>query len=350
MKVFECRGTHRDIGRTIGEVLREEIRSHINGFLPPENEAPNRKIDKFRESLARFLPEVLEQFEGMAEASGIPERRILELNLPVNIVIPDLEQECSNIVFADGPDGPLWGKNNDGNFPPNTGPVVDGKGRRPVALMKIYPNDGIPAICLTFCGWLSGGDMMNAEGVAVGHSSVGTSFQQSLSNAPLLQWLYSGMFQYKSAEDLARHVTSTALRGKGFTLAVVDKGGNMFSAELACPLAQIRRPADGDLAMNCVNHYQLPCLKDMVPKQRDQKSLANSRERQKYLEAAVKDGDRSIEHMKKILRHHGDISICRHGGKDLAYTEYSMIGVVKEGKFLFVDGYPCEKEYLEVTF
>ncbi len=350
MKVFECRGSHRDIGRTIGEVLREEIRSHIDDFLPPENEAPDRKIDKFKESLVRSLPQVLEQFGGMAEASGVSERRILELNCPVGIANPDLEQECSNVVFADGPDGPLWGKNNEGDSPPNTGPVIDGKGRRPVSLMKIYPDDGIPAICLTFCGWLSGGDMMNAEGVAVGHSSVGTNFQQNLSHAPLLQWLYSGMFQYKSAEDLARHVTSAPLRGKGFTQATVDRAGNILSAELACPLAQIRRPADGKVAMNCVNHYQLPCLKDMVLKQRDRKGLAYSHGRQKYLEAAVEDGDRSIEHMKKILRRHGDISICRHGGKDLSYTEYSMIAVAKEARFLFVDGYPCEEEYVEVTF
>ena len=145
MKVFECRGSHRDIGRTIGEVLRDEIQAHIDGFLPSENEAPNKKIEKFRESLVRFLPRVLEQFEGMAEASGIPERRILELNLPVGIVEPNLEQECSNVVFADGSDGPLWGKNNEGGSPPNTGPVIDGKGRRPVSLMKIYPDDGIPA-------------------------------------------------------------------------------------------------------------------------------------------------------------------------------------------------------------
>ncbi|MDY7011794.1 MAG: hypothetical protein SVV80_13740, partial [Planctomycetota bacterium] len=273
MKVFECRGSHRDIGRTIGEALREEIRAHIDGFLPPENKTPDKKIEKFKESLIRFLPHVMEQFGGMAEASGVSERRILELNLPVGIVESDLEQGCSNVVFTDGPDGPLWGKNNEGGFPPNTGDVIDDKGRRPVSVMKIYPDDGIPAICLTFCGWLSGGDMMNAEGVAVGHSSVGTKLQQSLSNAPLLQWLYSGMFQYKSAEDLARNVTSTALRGKGFTQVTVDRAGSMFSAELACPLAQIRRPADGDLAMNCVNHYQLPCLKDMVLDQRGEESL-----------------------------------------------------------------------------
>ncbi len=349
MKVFECRGSHRSIGRAIGESLREEIRAHIDGFLPPpENEAADGKIERFRESLIRFLPQVMEQFEGMAEGADLPERRILELNLPVGIVEPDMEQGCSNVVFAAGPDGPLWGKNNEGGSPPNTGPVIDGQGRRPVSVMKIYPDDGIPAICLTFCGWLSGGDMMNAEGVAVGHSSVGTKFHQSLYHAPLLQWLYWGMFHYRSADELARHVTSAPLRGKGFSQVTVDKKGGMFSGELACPLAQIRKPTDGDVGMNCVNHYQLPFLKNMD--RREEKGLAYSQGRQRYLEAAVADGDRSIEHMKKILRHHGDISICRHGGKDLSYTEYSMIAVTSEAKFLYTDGYPCEEEYIAVTF
>jgi hypothetical protein len=53
--------------------------------------------------------------------------------------------------------------------------------------------------------------------------------------------------------------------------------------------------------------------------------------------------------MKKMLRYHGNPSICRHGDEDGSYTEYSMIGLPQSGRVLFLDGNPCENEFAEVT-
>ena len=342
MKIVECTGSHRKIGETIGEALRDEIRSHIARFVVPENEAQMRSIAYFAESTRKYIPQVFEQLEGTARGAGVAHDRILALNAPLGSASPFWDQGCSNIVFSSGPDGPIWGKNNEGNS-------ADMEGRRPVCALKLYPDDGIPAICFTFCGWLSGGDMINAEGVCTGHSSAGSRFAQSPYNVSALHWLYAGMLTVRSSGDLARHLTSVPLRGKGFSMVAVDRSGDMFSGELVCPLVQIREPVAGVHGMNCVNHYQLPSLKGIDMRTPEQ--LAYSIGRQAYLENAIEQGDRSLAHMQSILRHHGEYSICRHRqSPDDAYTEYSMIGLPVAGRAYVLDGNPCQGSYTSISF
>lgn len=349
MKVVECRGSHERIGRAMGEGLREEIRAHINGFVLRSAEELVLEIVRFQTSLEAHVPGVLEQMVGMAAGADVSVEEILALNLPQGVGAGDAldVQGCTNVVFGDGPDGPLWGKNNDGAYPPHPGPVVNASGRRPAAVLKLYPDDGVPALCVTFCGWLSGADMLNAEGVAVGHSSVGSRLQQSRSHVSILQWMYHAMLTVHSAAEYAQTMVSRPTLGKGFSQAIVDRQGSMYSGEFVCPLAQIRRPEPGVRAMNCVNYYQLPFLEGLDRRTPD--GLANAHARRDFLERAVGEGDRSIEHMKRLLRHHGGDSICRHGGGDLSHTEYSVIGVTAERKLLVADGNPCQTEYAEVT-
>ena len=347
MKIIECRGSDKAIGQTIGEALRDEIQAHVAGFLPEKPSVLDKQIAFLKTSITRFLPNVLEQMLSAAKAAGITEKQILALNLPLGSSDPRFEQGCSNVVFSNGPDGPLWGKNNEGRFPSNNGPVKNCRGQRPVCALKLYPKTGIPAVCFTFCGWFSGADMMNAEGVATGHSSVGSKLQQSPYHVSVLHWLYDGMFRIRNVLDYANHVTALPLRGKGFSQIAVDRSGGMVSGELACPLAQVRWPQDHAVGMNCVNHYQLPALNGLDA--REPAGLVNSKARQAYLDSAIPDGDQSLDHLKRILRHHGEGAICRHGGADPCHTEYSMIAMPAYRKALVVHGYPCEYEYKEIV-
>lgn len=342
MKVIECRGNDVQIGRTIGETLREEIREHVALFGPVLDEDRRRQIQYFTDALDRFMPQVRTQFQGVAEGAGLAEAQILALNLPSGASDPRLEQGCTNLVFGGGPDGPLWGKNNDGLS-------AGSQGRRPVAALKLYPDHGIPSVCFTFCGWLSGGDMVNAEGLAVGHSSVGSRFQQWPHHVPVLQWLYAGMMKARNVTEFVRHITSVPLRGKGFSLVAVDKTGAMAAPELACPLAQVRWPQPGEHGLNCVNDYRMPGLAAMT--NRNPTQLENCEHRRVFLERAVREGKRDLTQMQQVLRHHDRHGICRHGQDgDEGFTEFSMIAVPREGKVLFTDGNPCLSDYTQITF
>ena len=348
MKVIEARGNHRSMGQAIGEGLREEIRAHVAGFVLQTPAALAGRTEAFRRVLSAYLPKILEQFEGMAAGADLPLERLLALNLPVGVGASMFApQGCSNLVFADGPDGPLWGKNNDGLYPPDAVVAADAKGRRPWAVLKLYPEDGIPALCVTFCGWLSGGDMLNAEGLAVGHSSVGSRFWQSPLHVPALQWLYWIVLRSKDCSAFQKNVTMLPLQGKGFAMVAVDRQGRMCAPELACPLVQLRQPPAGAHALHCVNHYQLAELKGMD--RRSPEGLAHSQARQALLSRQGQEGERSLESLKRLLRQHGEPALCRHGGVDQAWTEYSLIGVTASATLWVAAGTPCTAEYVPVT-
>ncbi len=337
MKIIECRGSRKQIGESAGEALREEIQLHIEKFLDKNLFMDAENIKCFTASTERHLPHLMDEMKGLAGGANVSEDYIFALNLPGGQAVKDENlQECSNIVFSEGPDGPLWGKNNDGALP-----------ERPVCALKIYPDKGIPLINLTFCGFLATGDMLNAEGVASGHSSVGSKFSQNPRNVSARLWMYDGMFKSRTTEDYARHLTDAPLFGKGFSQVTIDKHGRMCSAEIACPIVQLRWPPEREKAVNCVNCYQLPLLENLTNRKKD--PLANALGRKRFFEKSALEGDRSLDHMKTILRHHGAYSICRHGSKDLSNTTYSMIGIPAEGKVFFRTGFACGGGYDEIS-
>ena len=276
--------------------------------------------------------------EGTAEGANIPLDDILRLNLPMYANELDLEG-CTNIAFAAGPDGPIWGKNNDGLAPEK---------KRPVCGRLVRRDNAIPILVFTFCGMVATTDGMNAEGVAVGHSSVGSVFQQSDHFVPIRLWAYEVMMHSRTTAEFVQQMASLPTRGKGYSILCVDRNGVTCSIEAPCPLMQIRKPEIGQRHMNCVNYYQLPNLANAD--RRNEVGKQNAIARRRLLEQKLsEDIDFSLADMKNILRYHGGTSLCRHGDDDGSYTEYSMIGLPQSNRVLFLDGNPCESKFAEVT-
>jgi len=340
MKIIEVSGGPREIGRCTGEELRAEIRDHLARFPAITGEVWEARRPALIGALDKHLPQVFSEIVGMAEGVDLPLDTLLQMNLPMYSDELDLTDGCTNVAFGGGPSGPVWGKNNDGG-PPNH--------RRPACGRIIRGDRGIPTINFTFAGWVSTIDGMNAEGLAVGHSSVGSVFGQSDSYAPVLLWAYEGLRNCGTVEQFARHMASVPTSGKGFSILAVDASGSMLSIEAACPLTQVRRPPEGARHMNCVNCYQLPALANAD--RRDLRGKANALKRRLFIEQALdREPVLNVETMKSLLRHHGDPSICRHGTDGPSHTEYSMIGLPTQGRVLLVDGYACEHEYRELGF
>jgi hypothetical protein len=338
MKIVECCGDPRAIGRSTGEALREEIREHLAFPYIVDRADWERRLPVFLSTLKRHLPDVLEEMEGTAEGANVSPEDILRLNLPLYPDALNITEGCTNIAFAHGPDGPIWGKNNDG---------LPGQRRRPACARLVRRNDGIPLLIFTLCGMLATTDGLNAEGLAVGHSSVGSIFQQSDDHVPIRLWAYEGMMHSRTTADFVRHMTSLPTRGKGYSILCVDRKGTTCSIEAACPLIQVRRPDAGHRHMNCVNCYQLPALADAD--RRKEAGKRNAHARWRFLDRRLsEEGDFGLEDMKKLLRHHGDPGICRHGEQDGACTLCSMIGMPQSGRAFFLDGNPCENEFSEI--
>lgn len=340
MQLVEASGTPRQIGHATGEALREEIRRHIELYPPLQNrEEWERRLPTFLDALRRHVPAVLEEMEATAEGAALDRDLILALNLPMYANELVATEGCTNIAFAFGPDGPLWGKNNDGYAP--------GK-QRPHCARLIRRNDGIPHVNFTFCGLVATLDGVNAEGLSVGHSSVGSVFQQSDHHVPIRLWGYEGMMRCRTTAEFVRHMAALPTRDKGYSILCADREGVLCSLEAPVPLLQVRRPAPGLPHMNCVNYYQLPALAEAD--RRPPEGKANAKRRREFLDRWLATADDlSVEGMKGLLRHHGEVSICRHGGDDGSHTEYAMISAPASGRVLYLSGYPCEEEFSELT-
>jgi hypothetical protein len=101
--------------------------------------------------------------------------------------------------------------------------------------------------------------------------------------------------------------------------------------------------------MNCSNYYQLDPISEAD--WRTPEGKENAIARAEYLDERFKGGTggRDLEAMKDLLKHHGNPSICRHGGEDQSWTEYSMIGLCAQRRALFLHEPPCEGgEYTQV--
>ncbi len=342
MKLVEASGDARTIGRITGEALREEIRQ----FAAMEK-IDQRHVDwdqrwpATRAAIEKHMPLVLEEMEGTAEGAGLPLETILKLNVKeYKRELDAPPQQCTNIAFSEGPDGPIWGKNNDGGAPGE---------QNPPAARLVRRNDGIPQLNWTFCGMLATIDGFNAEGVAIGHSSVGSQFAQSKHHVPIRLWAYEGLFRCRTGEEFVRHMCSIPTFGKGYSSVLVDADGFMCSLESPCPLTQVRWPEPGETYMNCSNYYQLEQISDADWRTPEGKKDAIARA--EMLDERFKGGTggRDLEAMKEVLRHHGDPSICRHGRGGRSHTEYSMIGLCAERTAFYLHDYPCKGgEYTKV--
>ena len=335
MKVVQCAGTPGQIGAASGEALREEIRQHIEVFPMRQWEEWKGRKPLFIEALKRYLPHVLEEMEATARGADVAVDEILRLNIPLYPHGLTTDEACSNVVFTGGGDGPVWGKNNDGREP-----------HRPICARYVKPVEGVPQVTFAFCGMVATTDGMNAEGLAVGHSSVGSTFQQSDHFVPIRLLAYDAMMKSRTTADFVRHLSETPIRGKGYSMVCVDRQGVACSIEAPCPLVQVRRPASAN-GVHCVNCYQLPALSEADRRTPTGKCDAHGRMR---LLDGILDGEGPFDlaHMERTLCCHEEPGLCRHGECEHMVTEYAMIGLPAHNRLLFTDGNPCRGGFEEL--
>lgn len=337
MKVVECWGGPRELGRQSGEALREEIAENLANERRPNPDVWARRLPVFLETTRRYLPDVLEEMEGLAEGADIAAEDVYRFNFPLWNNELDTEG-CTNLVFAGGPDGPVWGKNNDG---------LRATPLKRSAVRYVKPTSGIPQVVVGHAGRVGSTDGMNAEGLAVGHSSVGSVFQQSDQHPFIRLWEYVVRFRCATVPEFVRCMTELPLHGKGFSIVCVDRSGAVASLEAACPLMQVRQP-DRETGIHCVNCFQLSSLSNAD--RRTPHAKADAQSRATYMNRVLDgEGPYDVGHMKRVLRNHADQAICRHSSESCEHeTEWSVIGLPAEGRILYCSGRPCAGDYLAI--
>jgi len=331
LKLVECSGSPREMGRQYGEQAKEEIRCNLARFAPAQ---PESMLHLMRRNLEKYAPEVLEELNGIAEGSGSDPDAVLAYN-HWELAGDDAER-CTVMVLHTENEGILTAKNNDS---------PDGEDGRFV-IRRGKSLHGIPFIQVTYAGSLSGLDMVNAEGLCNMHGSVGSRFARPRSSPDIRLRLYQLMQTCRSAEELVEGLRQIPLTGKGFSIGVSDRSGNSLFLDAAVPLIA-ERARNRKFAFS-TNLYEAPGFENADMRNPAKRNVCLFRNG--YLQWVSRTSPpEDLDGLEKLLSSHEPWAPCRHGGPHGSVTDWSAVAAPHLGKLLVSPGPPCRAPYREYT-
>lgn len=347
IRIIECRGAPREMGRQYGEQASAAIQQNIELFTARNwNRTGAKQSGRvIRRLLNQYMPETLAELEGIAESSKVDLDRLLLMNQTETMGAR--WSQCTLLAVVHTDKGPVVAKNNDGDGM-QSGNLFAARASDGYVYVvrRCIPDRGIPFIQVTYAGWLNGLDAINAEGVGNTHASVGSIYDKSGPRIDIRLWSYRLMQRCRTTQELAEGLMAGSLTGKGFAIAVVDRAGHTAVIEAAVPLVQVR--AWDEPFVYSTNHFNIPALQQSD--QRTPQAKAISIWRYGYLQW-VNHYRRParLADVKGVLASHEPWAPCRHKGLHLSATEWSMIGLPAKGKVLVANGAPCRAAYQEFS-
>ncbi|NMA42607.1 MAG: hypothetical protein GX946_04415 [Oligosphaeraceae bacterium] len=332
MKYIECSGSPYEMGCCYGETAREEIQFMVEcnrHWYDAEHLATWQKLAV--SVMACHVPELLEELRGMAAASSVS----LEMLLAINFVdtFDNATNRCTPLLLHDSPQGPIVAKNNDAGE----------KEQCIFVTLKRCPSKGIPTLGVTYAGWLSGLDVMNEEGLANTHGSVGSKYDKSGLRLDIRLAMMQGMTQCRTTRELLDFLQRIPLTGKGFSIALGDKSGETCFLDAAVPRL-VTHSHNVDFSFS-TNLYRAAEVANMDQRTEAVRALATRRSA--YIEK-LQHKPEDLEQIQGLLRDHSSPwAPCRHGGESVSVTRWSMICLPQAGQVFVADGFPCQTPYLK---
>ena len=335
MKIIECYGTPLEMGRQYGEAAREEIVYSRELWQPYFRNYPVRPFF-LRETAAvleKYAPDTALELQGIAEGAGVPLDFLFAVN-HTDTFGPEVER-CTPLLLRRSPEGIIVAKNNDA-----------GIGEKfPFVIRKCRPDRGIPFIQVTYAGWISGLDMMNAEGLANTHGSVGSIFPRPRRRIDIRLRLYELMKSCRNIDELIYGLQDpeVPLTGKGFSIAAGDRRGECVFIDAAVPNIVVR---DRNRQFSwSTNLYDAPGLENADQRPAELKPFCQARSR--YISERKPPVD--LAGIKALLSDHSvPFAPCRHGGQSRSVTVWSMYCLPEKGCVGVADGTPCNTPYREL--
>jgi isopenicillin-N N-acyltransferase-like protein len=335
IKMIECSGTPQQMGEQYGEAAQAEIRENCDIFQSGwPSEESRRHAAVIRSRLQRSHPDILCELKGMASGAGVDLECLLLMNQVRHAPATVDTDACTPVILRDTPEGAIVAKNNDA---PQHEKCI-------FILRKCQPRDGIAFIQLTYAGWLSGLDAMNAAGLANTHGSVGSKFAGLAQGPDIRLVVYQALKTCRNTEEFIAELRRFQCTGKGFSIAVGDATGHTAIIDAAVPLLGIR--AENQNFAFSTNLYMTEGLQDADLRLPAKRHVAQYR--YGYLSwIAAERPPRDQADIKALLSSHEPWAPCRHGGTLLSTTNWSMLALPAMRKVLVASGHPCSNPYIE---
>ena len=342
-RVIELRGTHREMGRQLGEAFRPMISASVDHVLSELGDKMSpaearRKATHYLPFVEDEAPYLIDEIRGVSEGSGMSLEDILLLQLRFEVVGYEGGVEgCSSLVLRNGRNR-VTGQNVDTvDFHVAAGVVV-----------KMMPNEGPGFTMYTYYPGLLGYIGMNEWGMTVfGNAVLAGDWRVGYPRYFLFR-LALEQRTVAAAEEKIRRLH----RASCINMLLTDDAGDVADLEVTARHVATIRP-EGSFFHS--NHFISDELRDqekllpLIPDSRSRLRRGNE-----LVQAVDRDGrDDLLDAAKAILRDHHNppSSICRHKAEKSAYGTDQWISVASviaepaERRLHVAFGNPCENDY-----
>ncbi len=351
LPLIEVSGTHREIGRQVGEAASDRIRrslayyeDNIEWLAGMSFPAAEQRALGLLPFAQRALPQYVEELAGMAEGAGVSFERLLVLNCGEEVLCaprPGAEDDqprptdhCTCLAIA-APGRTIMGHNEDW--------VEDDIEN--MVLLSIAARDGTRILALTGAAYLPMCGV-NSHGFAFyGNTLYARDERAGVPNAFKHRWLLEAATR---TEADARALMPGRARGSNHLNA--QAGGRIWDVEVSAA-RHVTVEADGWLVHT--NHFTSPQLQDVERSESSGSRLRLQRGRE-LVAAGLARGDDPFDVAAAVLSDHANAptSICAHPiADDPAHgpTTGSVIIELEERRMHVCAGRPCENPYRVVS-
>ena len=346
MTAETVQGSHYDMGLQHGRAFRHVITGNVHAFaLRHDFQGTDEELDQALEPERRgdetFAPWVFEELKGIAEGSGVPLPLITRMHLRVWNRVPRKELKpcgggCTGIGLVAAECGAIVG-----------GTLDDP--RQSEVLIRRVPRDGIPHVQLTWAGVGWGHNGVNAAGLCIAESSLGscTPALRYDDSKPRLRGSMGGRILLEQCADVPQAVALLKRMQPTDSLVIGDAQGNLIACQSQGGFCQaFQTPQETQAFLFNTNHIHMPELVakvlagGCVPKVTEY-----SMTRFAVLERARATMPRALETMRRLLQSHDGYphSICNDGTVMACYA----LPQRKPGVLFLADSPPCRNEFIE---
>ena len=351
----QAKGTYRELGRAVGEAAREQVLASVEFFrdnFPALTkgrltfEEAERQAPAFADAARRWLPQYVEELEGLAEGSGVPFTRLLVLNCgeeftadeptaPSPVHTPHTGDRCTAVAVVSG-GRHIVGHNMDWY-------VIDAVNN---VLFDLAGPDGTRVMGLAGAPYLL---MLGMNDHGIGNVSNSVHSLDNRVGVPNV-FVRRSSLDARTLEE-ARDRGLLAARARGTNQFFADTGGRLWDLETSATAHDLAdHTAAGFMAHS--NHYVSPAMQtyEGYGGGESEVRLATA---ETLLADGLAAGDDPVDLVARVLRTHEpsrDDCICGHPDlrlppADQGMTVGSLICDLDERRMYACAGPPCENEY-----
>lgn len=342
-RFIEVCGTHRQMGRSLGEAFQELTAASVDHVLSELGDKMSPA--KAREKATQYLPfieettpHLIEEITGLSEGAGLPLEDILLLQLRFEVIGYEGGVEgCSSLVLRNG-QARVTGQNVD------TTPFHVGAG----IAVKMNPDDGPAFAMYTYYPGLLGYIGMNEWGMTVfGNAVLAGGWRVGFPR----YFLFRLALEQRTVAEAEKKIRALH-RASCLNMLLTDNVGDVADLEVTARRVATIRP-EGSFFHS--NHFISPELRGsekllpLIPDSEWRLQRGNE-----LVNAKDLNGDSDLLALARaILRDHGNppSSICRHKAEKSVYgtdqwmSVASVIAEPEERRIHVAFGNPCENHY-----